>query len=87
MKRLIAMSSTIVNIRIDSKLKKQFEEVCTKTVTEHRIPFEIRSEIPNSVTRKAIEDARNGIGMSKAFSSIDELMDDLNAEDQMSAIF
>ena len=31
--------------------------------------------------KKAIEDARKGIGMSKAFSSVEELMEDLNADD------
>ena len=38
-------------------------------------------EVPNAVTRKAIEDAENGIGMSRAFSSVKELMEDLNADD------
>lgn len=48
---------------------------------EYRIPFEISGEVPNAVTRKAIEDAENGIGMSRAFSSVKELMEDLNADD------
>ena len=48
---------------------------------EYRIPFEIGGEVPNAVTRKAIEDAENGIGMSRAFSSVKELMEDLNADD------
>ena len=34
-----------------------------------------------SVTRKAIEDAENGIGMSRSFSSVKDLMEDLNADD------
>lgn len=34
-----------------------------------------------TATKKAIEDAENGIGMSKAFSSVEELMEDLNADD------
>ena len=41
----------------------------------------INAEIPNAVTRKAIKDAENGIGMSRAFSSVAELMEELNTED------
>ena len=41
----------------------------------------IATEIPNEETIQAIEDARNGIGMSKQFSSVAELMEDLNAND------
>lgn len=39
------------------------------------------AEVPNAETAKAIEDARNGIGMSRRFSSVAELMEDLNADD------
>lgn len=59
--------NTNINIRMDRDLKVQFEAFC--------------AEIPNAVTRKAIEDAENGIGMSKGFSSVAELMEDLNADD------
>lgn len=38
-------------------------------------------EIPNAETIKAIEDAKNGIGLSKPYSSIEELMKDLNSDD------
>lgn len=90
------MASTNVNIRMDSELKKEFEHFCSdmgmtmttafnvfakKTVREYRIPFEIGGEVPNELTKKAIEDARNGIGVSRTFSSVKELMDDLNAKD------
>ena len=37
--------------------------------------------IPNAETKQAIEDAHNGINLSKPFASIKELMDDLNADD------
>ena len=90
------MASTNINIRMDSDLKTQFEAFCAdmgmsmttafnvfakKAVREYRIPFEIGAEIPNAVTRKAIEDVENGIGVSRAFSSVAELMEELNAED------
>ena len=35
----------------------------------------------NEETRKAIEDARRGIGLSKAYSSVEELFAALDAED------
>ena len=90
------MANININIRMDSDLKQQFEAFCNdvgmtmttaftvfakKAVREYRIPFEIGAEVPNAETKKAIEDARTGIGMSKAFSSVEELMEDLNADD------
>ena len=90
------MANININIRMDSDLKQQFEAFCNdvgmtmttaftvfakKAVREYRIPFEIGAEVPNADTKKAIEDARKGIGMSNAFSSVEELMEDLNADD------
>ena len=83
------MANININIRMDSDLKQQFEAFCNdvgmtmttaftvfakKAVREYRIPFEIGAEVPNAETKKAIEDARKGIGMSKAFSSVEELI-------------
>ena len=57
------MATTVMNIRMDSELKKQFEAFCAdmglsvtaavtvfakKAVREYRIPFEIGAEIPNA---------------------------------------
>ena len=90
------MANININIRMDSDLKQQFEAFCNdvgmtmttaftvfakKAVREYRIPFEIGAEVPNAETKKAIEDARKGFGLSKAFSSVEELMEDLNADD------
>lgn len=90
------MPNVNVNIRMDADLKKRFEAFCDdvgmsmttaftifakKAVRENRIPFEIGAPIPNDETRKAIQDARAGIGLSKAFPSVDELMEALNADD------
>ena len=52
---------------------------------QHRIPFEIGSQVPNATTRRAIEDTEKGIGLSKGFSSLKELMEDLNAEGEISS--
>ena len=90
------MATTNVNIRMDSNLKQQFEAFCSdmgmsmstafnifakKAVREYRIPFEIGAEAPNAETRKAIEDARNGVGLSRGVTSVKDLMEDLNADD------
>ena len=90
------MANTNINIRMDADLKRQFEIFCAdmgmtmttafnvfarKAVREYRIPFDISGDIPNAETRKAIEDAEKEIGMSRAFSSVRELMEDLNADD------
>jgi DNA-damage-inducible protein J len=92
------MSQTNINIRMDAELKRQFEAFCAdvgmsmttafcifakKTVKENRIPFEIGGSIPNETTRRAIENTQKGIELSRAFSSVRELMEDLNAEDQV----
>lgn len=88
--------TTNINIRMDANLKKQFEAFCSdvgmtmstafnifakKAVRENRIPFEISGDIPNEETLQAIENVRKGIGVSRAFSSVNELMEDLNADD------
>ena len=74
------MGQTNVNIRMDEATKIAFEKFCqeiglsvsaafnifAKTVVrEQRIPFELTTEVPNEVTRRAIENTRNGIGLSK----------------------
>ena len=89
------MANTNINISMDSDLKQQFELFCEdmgmtmstafniyarKVVREYRIPFEIGGEVPNPETREAIKNARAGIGMSQAFSTVEELMEDLNAD-------
>lgn len=37
--------------------------------------------IPNDETRKAIEDARNGVGLSRGFTSVSELFEELDSDD------
>lgn len=88
------MPTININIRMDSKLKKDFEEFCKdvgmnmstaftlfakRTVRDNQIPFEISREIPNKETRAALEDVENGRNLIGPFTSVDELMDDLNA--------
>ncbi len=56
-------------------------EVQKLTVREQRIPFAISMEGSNSDTIRAIDDVKHGRNLSRSFSSIEELMEDLNAED------
>ena len=91
------MAQTNISIRMDAELKRQFEEFCSdigmsmttaftvfakKAVRENKIPFEVGGDIPNEETRRALEEARMGIGWSEAYTSVDEMMEELlNAED------
>ncbi len=90
------MAQTNVNIRMDEATKIAFDKFCdeiglsvsaafnifAKTVVrEQRIPFELKTEVPNEATRRAIENARNGAGLSEGFHSVSELMEALNADD------
>ena len=84
------MSSTIT-IRVEENVKKEanniFKEVgmdmstainiyLKQVIRSNGIPFPISADIPNAVTLNAIKEAEKG-GMA-SFSSIDELMEDLN---------
>ena len=57
------MSTVINNLFMKTAIRKQ------------RIPFELTL---NKETIKAIEETEKGIGLSKSFSSVKELMEDLN---------
>ena len=84
------MSSTIT-IRVDDKVKKEassiFKEIgmdmstginvyLKQVIRSNGIPFEVTADIPNETTLKAIKEAE--AGEMKSFSSIEELMEDLN---------
>ena len=88
------MSQTNINIRIDDKLKQQFDALCeelgftmstainifAKAMIRHNgIPFEISLNSPNSKTLRAINDVNKGIGLSKIYDNADELFEDLDA--------
>lgn len=90
------MAAISTNIKIDPTLKQEsqalFESLglslstavnmfLRQAVREQAIPFRIGTPVPNIETLKTIEDARNGIGLSRGFSSVTELMEDLDADD------
>ena len=84
----------VVNIEIDPGLQREaqalFERLgygldeavdlfLRQAVREQAIPFPV--EGPNAETRRAIANVRNGVGLSRGFSSVEELLSDLNADD------
>lgn len=88
------MANTNVTIRMDTELKRQAEELfadlgmnlttaftvfAKQAVREQQIPFMV-SRIYNAETIQAIEDARNGIGLSREFTSVADLMEDLDSD-------
>jgi len=90
------MATTNVTIRMDENLKREAEELFSdlglsmtsafiaftrQAVREQRIPFVLSRNIPNAETLQAIEDVKNHVNISKPFSTVKALMDDLNATD------
>ncbi len=90
------MATTNITMRMDEDLKVQLQELVSnlgmdmttfftisakQAVREQRIPFDISMNVPNVETVRAIEDVRNGRNLSRGFSSVEELMEDLNADD------
>ena len=52
---------------------------CEKTEKREGMSFDVGEKLPNAETVAAIDDVNNNRGMSRAFDSIVELMEDLNA--------
>ena len=90
------MTPVSTNIKIDPILKEQAQDLfeslgmnlttavnifLRQAVREQAIPFRIGEPVPNAETLQAIRDARNGVGLSRGFTSVKELMEDLNADD------
>lgn len=88
------MAKVSTNITIDADVKKQSQELFAnlgldlstainiylkKALLEQGIPFEVKRDIPNSITTKAIIDAENGEDIHGPFDSVESLMEDLNA--------
>lgn len=89
------MTPVSTNIKIDPELKEQAQDLfeslgmnlttavnifLRQSVREQAIPFRIGEPVPNAETLQAIRDARNGVGLSRGFTSVKELMEDLDAD-------
>ena len=87
-------NTTNLNIRIDEELKRQADAIFSElglnmstainmflryAVRYGGIPFELRVAKPNAETLAAIDDVNNNRNMSKTFTSVDDLIEDLNA--------
>lgn len=85
-------TDTYVRARIDTETKNRASNaleamglsvsdairlLMTVIAEEQRLPFEVK--VPNRITRKAIAELEEGKG--KSFSSVEDLMADLNAPD------
>ena len=88
------MSATTMNIRVDSDIKNNAKKIFAElgmdlttavniflrqSIREHGMPFELKLRVPNDETVEAIRQVNNKKDLSKPFSSISELMEDLNA--------
>ncbi|MGN1406524.1 MAG: type II toxin-antitoxin system RelB/DinJ family antitoxin [Erysipelotrichaceae bacterium] len=88
------MSTTNLNIRTDKDVKEQAEAIFNElglnlttainiflrtAIREHGIPFELKLEVPNETTAKAIEEGRKLVNDSNAprYSSIEALKEAL----------
>lgn len=89
------MTPVSTNIKIDPELKEQAQDLfeslgmnlttavnifLRQSVREQAIPFRIGEPVPNAETLQAICDARRGVGLSRGFTSVKELMEDLDAD-------
>lgn len=85
-----------LNIRIEPELKKEVEttlndlgmniaEAVTiflkQVVMTDSIPFSIRKPKLNAETIKAIEETEQGINLSKGYTNLDEMWEDIEKED------
>lgn len=85
-----------INVNVDEKVKEQAKETleCLGTnftnvinmllrqiILTGSIPFEIKIPKLNAETIKTIEDIENGKGLSKGYTNLDEMWEDLEKED------
>lgn len=89
-------NTTNVTIRMDSELKTQAEKLFSdmglnmstafnmfvrQAVRENGFPFTPTMNVPNAVTLAAMEDVEKGRNLHGPYSSVESLMETLNAED------
>ena len=87
---------TSINIRVDDQVKAQAQELYAslgldissavniflrQSIAFGGIPFTIRQPRYNAETEQAIREARSGLNLSKAYNSVAELREALDADD------
>ena len=90
------MAQTNISIRLNNDLKRNFDNLCNElgfnmstaitmfikaAVREQGIPFALSLNDYNKETQKVIKDANKGIGLSKAYNSVDDMMNDILRDD------
>ncbi len=85
-----------INVNVDENVKKQAKDtldylgtnftnvinmLLRQIILTESIPFEIKIPKLNAETIKAIKDTEDGIGLSKAYTNLDEMWKDLEKED------
>lgn len=85
-----------LNIRIEPELKKEVETTLNdlgmniadavtiflkQVVLTESIPFIIKKPKLNAETIQAMEEAKKGINLSKGYTNLDEMWEDLEKED------
>ena len=91
------MSSVSMNIRMDKSIKEQAQELFAEfgldmttainmflrqSIREHRIPFELRINIPNEDTLEAIREVqqmKKNPSLGKSYNNVDDMMKELLA--------
>lgn len=92
------MNSTNLNIRTDKNVKAAAEKIfealglnmttavnmfLRQTIRENGIPFELKLDVPNDVTREAMEEASEMMRSPekyKKYSDVDSMMEDILGE-------
>lgn len=85
-----------INVNVDENVKKQAKDtleylgtnftnvinmLLRQIILTESIPFEVKIPKLNMETIKAIKDVENGVGLSKAYTNLDEMWKDLEKED------
>ncbi|MEI3541747.1 MAG: type II toxin-antitoxin system RelB/DinJ family antitoxin [Acutalibacteraceae bacterium] len=91
------MSSVSMNIRMDKSIKEQAQELFAEfgldmttainmflrqSIREHRIPFELRINVPNEDTLEAIREVqqmKKNPSLGKSYNNVDDMMKELLA--------
>ena len=89
------MTQSNISIRIDNQLKQQFDSLCNElglsmtsalnlfvktVVREQRIPFEIKKETPNKVTKAALdeyEEMKQNKDKYKRYNSFKDILEEV----------
>lgn len=92
----MAQANVNINIRMDKRVKEEFEIMCNELgfnmstafnifarafINNHGMPFDVKLPTPNKETLMAMRDIEEGKNLNGPFNTVDELMESLNAED------